>query len=298
MLTAFCVALQIFFLTENMPASLGEKLRKAREEQGISISEVAEETRISAIHLKSIEKDDYQSLPGGIFNKGFIKSFAKYVDVDEQEAIRDYNRLTAKHEGVEKTTSLKPYQPKVITDDNSSMPILLTIAFVIIILVSGAWGVIRLLNYLPSKEEGSKESESAIVNNNMQSSNNDTNSTAVADEIKIEIQTTAETLSIKAKIDGEDKNTTITPRLSWTIRAENSAKISYYKGLAGSVQLTINGKKIETPLPPPSYERNSLQYEVNIKNLNQILQDGKINIGTPDTANTKDFKSMLKQKAF
>lgn len=281
-----------------MPISLGEKLRKAREEQGISINEVAEETRISAIHLKSIEKDDYRSLPGGIFNKGFIKSFAKCVGVDEQEAIRDYNRLTAKHEGIEKNTSLKPYQPKVITDDNSNMPILLTIVFAIIILVSGAWGVIRLLNYLQSKEKGSKESESAIVNNNMQANNNDTNSTAVADEIKIEIQTTAETLSVKAKIDGKYKNTIITPRLSWTIRAENSVKISYYKGLAGSVQLTINGEKIETPLPPPSYERNSLQYEINIKNLKQILQDKKINIRIPNPANTKGFNSMLQKKAF
>ena len=281
-----------------MLASLGEKLRKAREEQGISINEVAEETRISAIHLKSIEKDDYQSLPGGIFNKGFIKSFAKCVGVDEQEAIRDYNCLTAKHEGIEKKTSLNPYQSKVIADDNSSMPMLLAIVFAIIILVSGVWGVIGLLNYLKSKEKESKESESAIVNKNMQANNNDTNSTAVANEIKIEIQTTAETLSIRAKIDGKYKNTTITPRLSWTIRAENSAKISYYKGLADSVQLTINGKKIETPLPPPSYERNSLQYEVNIKNLKQILQDGKINIETPNPANIKGFNSMSKQKAF
>ena len=77
-----------------MPESLGEKLRQAREERSISISEVAEQTRISALYLEAIENDDYRTLPGGIFNKGFVKSFAKYVGIDEQEALQDYARLS------------------------------------------------------------------------------------------------------------------------------------------------------------------------------------------------------------
>ncbi len=76
-----------------MSITLGEKLRQAREAHGLSISQVAEQTRISALYLSCIENDDFRILPGGIFNKGFVKSFAKAVGMDEQEALHDYAQL-------------------------------------------------------------------------------------------------------------------------------------------------------------------------------------------------------------
>ena len=76
-----------------MSLTLGQKLRQAREERGISIGEVSEQTRISPHYIESIENDDYKTLPGGIFNKGFVKSYARYVGYDEQEALGDYSKL-------------------------------------------------------------------------------------------------------------------------------------------------------------------------------------------------------------
>src|SRR6185369_11249664 len=99
-----------------MSLTLGEKLRQAREERGISISEVAEQTRISPHYIDSIENDDYRTLPGGIFNKGFVKSYAKYVGVDEQEALQDYSRLISQQEGAGGEEP-KTYRPEVLTDD-------------------------------------------------------------------------------------------------------------------------------------------------------------------------------------
>src|SRR6266436_8105484 len=101
-----------------MSLTLGEKLRQAREERGIPLSEVAEQTRISSLYLQSIENDDYKPLPGGIFNKGFIKSYAKYVGIDEQEALLDYSRVLAQHETGE-PDNLTPYKPEVLTDDRN-----------------------------------------------------------------------------------------------------------------------------------------------------------------------------------
>jgi hypothetical protein len=83
----------------NMTLTLGEKLRQAREERGFTVSEVSEQTRISPLYLESIEHDDYSNLPGGIFNKGFVKSYAKFVGINEQEALLDYSRLIAAAEG-------------------------------------------------------------------------------------------------------------------------------------------------------------------------------------------------------
>ena len=94
-----------------MAQTLGEKLRQAREARDITISEVAEQTRISPLYIESIENDDYRILPGGIFNKGFVKSFAKYVGVDEQEALQDYSRIISEQQGSqteEETENISP----------------------------------------------------------------------------------------------------------------------------------------------------------------------------------------------
>src|ERR1043165_1168319 len=115
-----------------MSLTLGEKLRQARDERGISISEVAEQTRISPMYLELIENDDYRTLPGGIFNKGFVKSYAKYVGIDEQEALQDYARIIAGEE--EQDNHQKVYRPEVLTDDRTSSSMIPTVIFAVIIL--------------------------------------------------------------------------------------------------------------------------------------------------------------------
>jgi cytoskeleton protein RodZ len=72
--------------------SLGEQLRRARIERGVNLREVAEQTRITMRHLEAIEADDYKELPGGIFNKSFIKSYARYVRFPEARALELYER--------------------------------------------------------------------------------------------------------------------------------------------------------------------------------------------------------------
>lgn len=287
-----------------MSESLGEKLRKAREELGISISEVAEQTRISALYLESIENDDYRTLPGGIFNKGFVKSFAKQVGVDEQEAIQDYSHLIASQEGIDDETGTNSYRPEVLTDNISGPSMLPTIIFAIIILGLGTWGIIALVNYLQNSE--SQTAINNIANNNIKSEDTNSNTNVgilgdpavpSTDEIKVEIKTTAGALAVTTTIDGSNAETTnINPNLSRSVTAEKSLKISYYKGLADTVQLTINGKKIETPIPQPSNRNNSLQYEINMDNLKQILRDGKIDFGVQNTnnANTSSGSANVK----
>src|SRR5829696_2187827 len=135
-----------------MSLSLGEKLRQAREERGISISEVAEQTRISPLYLEAIDADNYKTLPGGIFNKGFVKSYAKYVGLDEQEALQDYSRLIASQDGGTLSEEPKTYKPEVLTDDRASGSTLPTIIFAAIILGLMAWGLIKLVDYIQNQQ--------------------------------------------------------------------------------------------------------------------------------------------------
>jgi cytoskeletal protein RodZ len=129
-----------------MSLTLGEKLRQARESRGISISEVAEHTRISALYLESIENNDYRALPGGIFNKGFVKSYAKYLGLNDQEALQDYAALITE-QGSDANDDPKTYRPQVLTDERSRSGLLPTAIFSIIIVGLIVWGIMAFLQY-------------------------------------------------------------------------------------------------------------------------------------------------------
>src|SRR6185436_3464318 len=70
-----------------MSQSNGEKLRLAREARGIALREISEQTRISIRYLEAIETDDYKRLPGGIFNRSFIRAYAKFIDYDAHQSL-------------------------------------------------------------------------------------------------------------------------------------------------------------------------------------------------------------------
>lgn len=71
-------------------ASLGQQLKQSREEKGISLQEIAESTHISIRFLQAIENDAYDVLPGGVFNRAFVRKFARQVGFDEEQAVSLY----------------------------------------------------------------------------------------------------------------------------------------------------------------------------------------------------------------
>ena len=70
--------------------TLGEELRHKREQQGITLADIADATRIGTRFLKAIETDNFSTLPGGIFTRSFIRAYAKHVHMNEDEAIALY----------------------------------------------------------------------------------------------------------------------------------------------------------------------------------------------------------------
>jgi cytoskeleton protein RodZ len=134
-----------------MAASFGEQLRVAREARGITLREISEQTRISTRYLEAIESDDYKRLPGGIFNKSFIKAYAKYIGYDEKEALEAYAR-TAREQGTSPDDVVStPYQPRVYTDGNSRSP-LVTLLLTILILAILSLGVYAAMHWYQRRE--------------------------------------------------------------------------------------------------------------------------------------------------
>ena len=87
-------------------ASLGAQLKQAREQRGVGLDEIAQTTKISTRFLRAMEADRYDQLPGGIFNKGFIRAYARAVGVDEEAAVAEY--LAATEPSPAKTESTGP----------------------------------------------------------------------------------------------------------------------------------------------------------------------------------------------
>src|SRR2546423_6447792 len=73
-------------------SQLGERLRLARESQGISLSQAAIETRILQRYLVALEEGDFQHLPGDVYARGFIRNYAIYLDISAEELVELYRR--------------------------------------------------------------------------------------------------------------------------------------------------------------------------------------------------------------
>lgn len=76
--------------------SFGERLRREREMRGISLEEIVATTKIGRRLLVALEEEQFEVLPGGIFNKSYVRAYAKCVGIDEDEAVAAY--LQAAHE--------------------------------------------------------------------------------------------------------------------------------------------------------------------------------------------------------
>ena len=282
--------------------TLGEKLRQAREERGLTLSEVADQTRISSLYLESIENDDYRILPGGIFNKGFVKSYAKFVGINEQEALQDYANLVAESQGPA-SEEVKSYRPEVLTDDRTSGSMAPTVITAVIILGLMTAGILFLINYLRQPSEG--PASNLVVNTNTVNLNvnapantapDETSSPPQLEASKIEFIATTDPVSLTSLTDGKTASNVVAAGSTVTFEPKESIKLSYSKSLARSVQLTINGKNITLPTAPINPRRNVIEFEINKENLAAIWTNGSIvtdtaaapelnnsNIATPET---------------
>src|ERR1017187_6534778 len=70
--------------------SFGARLKREREQQGMELEGVAAATKIGVRMLQALEEERFGQLPGGIFNKGFVRAYSRHLGLDEEQAIADY----------------------------------------------------------------------------------------------------------------------------------------------------------------------------------------------------------------
>ncbi len=77
-------------MSETRQRDFGASLREARERRGVSLRQIAVSTKISMAALEALERNDVSSLPGGIFTRSFVRSYASEVDLDPEATLRRF----------------------------------------------------------------------------------------------------------------------------------------------------------------------------------------------------------------
>jgi cytoskeleton protein RodZ len=70
--------------------SFGARLKREREKKGVTLDDISLTTKIGTRLLRALEDEHFDQLPGGIFNKGFVRAYARHLGLDEDQAIADY----------------------------------------------------------------------------------------------------------------------------------------------------------------------------------------------------------------
>ncbi len=71
--------------------SFGALLKRERELREVTAIEVTSATRIQPRYLEALENEDWAQLPGGVFNRGFVRAIARYLGLDEEALIGEYD---------------------------------------------------------------------------------------------------------------------------------------------------------------------------------------------------------------
>jgi transcriptional regulator with XRE-family HTH domain len=93
-------------------------MKRAREERGVSLRHIAEVTKISVTALEALERNDISRLPGGIFSRSFVRSYAIEIGLDPEQTVREFlarfpdDSLTAGSRHAPPDHDLNPDEPR------------------------------------------------------------------------------------------------------------------------------------------------------------------------------------------
>jgi cytoskeletal protein RodZ len=77
--------------------NFGERLKRERELREVTLEEITQATRIGSRFLQALENEEWDKLPGGVFNRGFVRSIAHYLGLDEEAFLAEYDLAHAAH---------------------------------------------------------------------------------------------------------------------------------------------------------------------------------------------------------
>jgi cytoskeleton protein RodZ len=99
--------------------SFGEKLKQEREKRKITLEEISSSTKIGTRMLQALEEDKFSQLPGGIFNKGFVRAYSRCVGLDEDQTVAEYLEASGDAPPPSAEVAADDYDTRESRDNNS-----------------------------------------------------------------------------------------------------------------------------------------------------------------------------------
>ena len=143
----------------NAMGAFGDRLRREREMRGITLDEITESTKISRRHLEALEKEHFDQLPGGVFNKGFVRAYARFLGIDEDQAVADYSTASNEQPEPENKFPLEIHEEtnRELNPRRSNLPLIFAVAALVGVLVGyGFW--IKSKPHTPAPVENTRQS--------------------------------------------------------------------------------------------------------------------------------------------
>jgi transcriptional regulator with XRE-family HTH domain len=119
--------------------TLGERMKKIRSERRLSLAEISKSTKIQVKYLEDIEEGEYQKLPADVYVKGFLRSYAIFMGLNETMLIKQYEREKGIHKNIKKISDI----------DNTGRPIKFS-SFIVTpkMIVAGGVAILVLASFL------------------------------------------------------------------------------------------------------------------------------------------------------
>jgi cytoskeletal protein RodZ len=231
--------------------TLGQRLRRAREARNLTPRELSDLTRITRRHLEAIEADDYKQLPGGIFNRSFVKSYARAVGFDEAEALRLYQ--SAAGEAADETPTRQ--HSRIYTDDAPARSPLVTAGISLIVLAVISLAVYAGLHYYRRTADANDSPQANAANAQAaQAAQGATQpagtpaATPAPSGLSVRVRAKGEDVWLRSKVDGEPTTDGILAAdETREFSASETLSLQYAKVKAPALEVTINGRPAAVP---------------------------------------------------
>lgn len=230
---------------------IGKQFKDERLKQGYSLEVVEEETKIRKYYLEAIENENFNQLPAKVYATGFVKRYAKFLNLNEQECVELFKNTAYGAEEPEELYEIKPSQSLEPKSNISWKNVVIAIVFLVVVIWTGDYLIAYFTNehkLPPNPVNPIVEAPNIENGDSSELPNNDSEKPPKLEGVEIKIVANQKCW-LNIIVDGEDQYNAILSAGD-TLTFNGKDKIYLKAGNAGGIAITYNGEEMP-PLGQP-----------------------------------------------
>ncbi len=201
-------------------------------------------------YLEAIESDNYKHLPGGIFNRSFVKAYARHIGFNEATAMEAFTR-TANEQG-DKSEEFTPYRPRVYAN-NEARPKWVTALLTILILAILSLGVYAALHWYQRRkadraQELQTNSEVARQQSNPNAQPSPNAPISLSNAFSVRVRAKNQKVWIQTQVDDKSAEAVeLKPEETKEFTPQERLRLQYARSMASNLEVMINNRLAKVP---------------------------------------------------